>query len=149
MTAVQPAVPPKSAVVDASIQTADGRVRTYHLYVPSGVQSGAITATLPLLVALHGGLGNGKQFERTSGFDGIAEANNFLVVYPDGVGTGWACHLGGVGVSVPGWRGMSIAHRFITSSRTAVRHPVSRQSAARLYRYPARRALARGENPAR
>ncbi len=56
--------------------------------MPSGVQSGAITATLPLLVALHGGLGNGKQFERTSGFDGIAEANNFLVVYPDGVGTG-------------------------------------------------------------
>ena len=82
--AVRSAVPPKSAVVDASIQTADGRVRAYHLYVPSG----AITATLPLLVALHGAPGNEKQFEWTSRFDGIAEANNFLVVYTDGVGTG-------------------------------------------------------------
>ncbi len=43
---------------------------------------------VPLLVALHGGTGSGPQFEGTSGYDGLAEANGFLVVYPDGVGSG-------------------------------------------------------------
>lgn len=36
------------------------------------------------MVALHGGLGSGQQFEQNSGFDGIAEANGFIVVYPNG-----------------------------------------------------------------
>ena len=39
---------------------------------------------MPLLVALHGGLGSGSQFEQNSGFDGLAEANTFIVVYPNG-----------------------------------------------------------------
>jgi polyhydroxybutyrate depolymerase len=39
---------------------------------------------VPLLVALHGGLGSGPQFEQNSGFDGLAEANRFIVVYPNG-----------------------------------------------------------------
>jgi len=43
---------------------------------------------VPVLLAFHGGTGWGKQFERNSGFDELAEANGFLVVYPDGVGTG-------------------------------------------------------------
>jgi polyhydroxybutyrate depolymerase len=43
---------------------------------------------VPLLVALHGGTGWGTQFERNSGFDGLAEANGFIVVYPDGIGAG-------------------------------------------------------------
>jgi len=37
-----------------------------------------------LLIALHGGLGWSEQFESNSGFDGLAEANQFIVVYPDG-----------------------------------------------------------------
>jgi polyhydroxybutyrate depolymerase len=31
-------------------------------------------------------MGSGTQFRRTSGLDGLAESNRFLVVYPDGVG---------------------------------------------------------------
>ena len=39
---------------------------------------------VPLLVALHGRGGSAKGFENHSGFDALAEANKFLVVYPDG-----------------------------------------------------------------
>lgn len=77
----RPAVDPAASVRSGSITTADGRVRTYRLYVPA---SAAGTDRLPLLVALHGGLGWGAQFEANSGFDGLAESNRFIVVYPDG-----------------------------------------------------------------
>lgn len=81
---VAPAVPAIGATVDGSILTADGRTRTYHVYVPRQLPSGPV----PLLFAFHGGTGWGKQFQRNSGLDGLAEANGFLVVFPDGVGAG-------------------------------------------------------------
>ena len=65
------------------LRTADGRDRHYRLYVPSSVVPGK---RLPLLLALHGGLGSSEQFETNSGFDGLAESNRFVVVYPDGIG---------------------------------------------------------------
>ena len=43
---------------------------------------------VPLVIGLHGGIGSGVQFADNSRFDKLAEANGFLVVYPDGVGTG-------------------------------------------------------------
>ena len=64
-----------------SVTTPDGRTRTYRLVVPSSHARPA-----PLLVALHGGLGSGAQFARSSGFDALASANSFIVAYPDGVG---------------------------------------------------------------
>lgn len=78
---VRAAVEPVGAVADRSLKTPDGRTRTYHVYVPRDLPDGA---DVPLLVALHGGFGNGNQFRRTSGFDGLAEANGFIVVFPDG-----------------------------------------------------------------
>ncbi len=59
-------------------------MRTDHLYVPSNLPDGPV----PLLVALHGGTGWGEQFQWQSGFDGLAQANGFLVVFPDDVGLG-------------------------------------------------------------
>ena len=89
-TAVQvhPAVTPTSKTTGGTLRTPDGRVRTFHVSVPSTIEPGRSQPRVPLLVALHGGLGSGQQFERTSGFDGLAEANRFIVVYPDGVGVG-------------------------------------------------------------
>lgn len=78
-TIARPAVP---AV--GSIDTPDGRTRTYRTYVPAGVG----TAEVPLVIALHGGTGSGRQFERSSGLDAQADQYGFVVVYPDGVGTG-------------------------------------------------------------
>lgn len=76
-----PAVEPLGTVTKSSLSTPDGRVRTYRLYVPRSVGA---QDRVPLLVALHGGLGWGEQFAANSGFDGLAESNRFIVVYPDG-----------------------------------------------------------------
>lgn len=70
--------------IDQHLRTPDGRDRTYHLHVPSELPTGPV----PLLIALHGGMGSGVQFEQNSGFDDIAEREGFLVVYPDGLGVG-------------------------------------------------------------
>lgn len=76
--------------VDETITTPDGRVRTYHVYVPGSI---ANAGPVPLLLALHGGGGSGAQFERNSGFDALADASRFIVVYPDGIQIGGASIL--------------------------------------------------------
>lgn len=76
-------VPAIGSVTDGTLRTADGRTRRYRLYVPSSLAAGQ---PAPLLVALHGGLGSSAQFAANSGFDELAEANGFIVVYPDGIG---------------------------------------------------------------
>jgi polyhydroxybutyrate depolymerase len=75
------AVDPQGTVREVTTTTPDGRVRRYRTYVPASLVPGT---KVPLLVALHGGLGWGEQFETNSGFDGLAESNQFIVVYPDG-----------------------------------------------------------------
>ena len=61
--------------------TVAGRERTYRLYVPRALPSGAV----PLFIGLHGGTGWGDQFARTNHIEGLAESNGFIVVHPDGV----------------------------------------------------------------
>lgn len=61
----------------------DGRTRTYRVHIPPALPSGPV----PLVVALHGGTGSGQQFQASSGFDAVAAARGFIVVYPDGVAT--------------------------------------------------------------
>ncbi len=77
----RPAVDPIGTVMEGTLRTPDGLTRRYRLYVPSSLPAGE---RVPLLIALHGGTGWGAQFESNSGFDGLAESNHFLVVYPDG-----------------------------------------------------------------
>ena len=77
-----PAVEPVGTSTVVAITTDDGRERTYHLVVPSRRPDGPV----PLVLALHGGLGSGRQLEAGIGLDGVAEANGFLVAYPDGIG---------------------------------------------------------------
>lgn len=67
--------------VTQTLTTPDGQTRSYHLHVPRTLDT---TGAAPLLVALHGGFGSGTQFEASSGFDDLADANGFVVVYPDG-----------------------------------------------------------------
>ncbi len=74
---------PAGAVSEGTMRTADGRVRHYRLFVPRNLP---VDSPVPLLVALHGGLGTSAQFAKNSGFDGLAESNGFIVVYPDGIG---------------------------------------------------------------
>ncbi|MFZ4515717.1 MAG: alpha/beta hydrolase family esterase [Acidimicrobiia bacterium] len=67
----------------ATARTDDARTRHYRTYVPAALPA---SGQVPLLIALHGGLGSSEQFETNSGFNGLAESNGFIVVYPDGIG---------------------------------------------------------------
>lgn len=77
--AVHRATPATGRHLSGSIEVG-GATRTYRLYVPAHLPSRPV----PLLVALHGGLGSGAQFESQTGFDGLAQANGFIVAYPNG-----------------------------------------------------------------
>jgi len=78
-----PAVKPVGQAVQGSLEVGGVR-RSYRVYLPSRLTP---YHAVPLLLALHGGGGSGAQFERDSGFDGLAEADHFIVVYPDGTPT--------------------------------------------------------------
>ncbi len=62
----------------------NGVERQYLIYVPTTYSS---EHPVPLLLALHGGSGNAKQFEDETGFNQIAQREGFIVVYPDGLGS--------------------------------------------------------------
>ncbi|MBN1967357.1 MAG: prolyl oligopeptidase family serine peptidase [Anaerolineae bacterium] len=66
----------------------DGLTRTYRLYVPANHDA---AQPVPLLFALHGGGGNSRSMERLTegGFNRLADAHDFLVVYPDGLNQAW------------------------------------------------------------
>lgn len=64
----------------------DGQARTYALYVPASAREGKPAA---LVIALHGGLGQGKSMAALSGFSQLADREGFLVAYPDGLRRHW------------------------------------------------------------
>lgn len=76
---------PSGRTVAGSI-TVDGRVRTYLLHIPP---QGDSPRPMPLVLAFHGGGGQGPGMERLTRFDAIADREGFLVAYPDGVKRGW------------------------------------------------------------
>jgi polyhydroxybutyrate depolymerase len=81
-TKPNPAVSPIGETLLRTVEGPDGRERTYRLYVPTSLPT---DRPVPLLIALHGGTGTGVQFARNSELDGIAEANGFIVAFPDGI----------------------------------------------------------------
>ncbi|HET8880766.1 MAG TPA: PHB depolymerase family esterase, partial [Solimonas sp.] len=62
-----------------------GVERHYVVHKPDGIGNRAV----PLVVALHGGVGTGKIMEEQTGLDAVADQHGFIVVYPDGVGRAW------------------------------------------------------------
>ncbi|WP_282707016.1 alpha/beta hydrolase family esterase [Sinimarinibacterium sp. CAU 1509] len=69
----------------STLSTADG-VRSYRIFIPPGYSA---QRPMPLVVALHGGLGSGEIMAEQTGFNRVAEARGFLVAYPDGIGRTW------------------------------------------------------------
>lgn len=61
----------------------DGQRRTYHVHTPKSYTG---KTPLALVLAFHGGGGNGRNMEQMSGFSGKADRENFIVVYPNGLG---------------------------------------------------------------
>ena len=75
---------PQAALRFGSMQV-DGFTRVYRAYVPPSLPNRPV----PLLVALHGGQQYGDAMEQLTGFDSLAEADQFIVVYPNGHGQTW------------------------------------------------------------
>lgn len=66
----------------------DGRVRTYLVHLPKKYIS---QNNYPLVIALHGGGGTAKSFNRSTRgrFNDLADEENFILVYPQGVKRSW------------------------------------------------------------
>lgn len=75
-----------------------GLTRTYTLHAPAGV-----THPQALVVNLHGGGSTGRTQATLTHYDAVADANGFVVVYPDGIDKNWA---DGRGASEPDRRGV-------------------------------------------
>src|SRR6266567_6640825 len=66
------------------VLTIDGVKRTYRLHVPVGYDA---AKPWPLVFVLHGMGGNGKGMEALTGMSAKADAEHFIAVYPDAIGS--------------------------------------------------------------
>ncbi|MDP8224324.1 MAG: PHB depolymerase family esterase [Candidatus Lernaella stagnicola] len=69
-------------MIDGSFSHA-GRTRQYRLVIPPAYDG---KTALPLVMVFHGGGGNARRAEQTTGFSQKAIREGFFVVYPEGVG---------------------------------------------------------------
>jgi polyhydroxybutyrate depolymerase len=63
-----------------------GLQRTYNVHISDAYDKNKPT---PLVIVLHGGGGNGQGMIKLTGFNAVADENNFIVVYPDGFEKHW------------------------------------------------------------
>jgi polyhydroxybutyrate depolymerase len=64
----------------------DGVYRNYILHLPAGYTS---SGTYPLVLNLHGYTSYASEEELYTGMDASADANNYIVVYPNGIANYW------------------------------------------------------------
>jgi polyhydroxybutyrate depolymerase len=62
------------------------RKRTYHLHIPKGYDG---SRPLPLVVVLHGAIGNSSTVRWDSRMSAQSDLDRFFVVYPNGIDTTW------------------------------------------------------------
>lgn len=72
---------------DTGTITIDGRKRTYEVHVPKPYDA---SRAVPLVLVLHGRLGNGHGTAGLTHFDSVSDVHGFLVVYPDGLHRSWS-----------------------------------------------------------
>lgn len=80
-----PGVPTNRPGSHAETITVGNVERTFSTYVPAGLGAGPV----PMVVMLHGGFGSARQAESAYGWDAMADAHRFIVVYPNGIGRSW------------------------------------------------------------
>ena len=71
----------------------DGEERNFIYYVPSSWDA---SQDYPLLIVLHGLTQSGNGIMNITGFNEIADANNVVVCYPDGLNASWNADLNNV-----------------------------------------------------
>ncbi len=69
-----------------SLNTADGRTRTYLIHIPTGYTAGK---TYPLVFLFHGGGKMGTRILQYTQFDKKADDKGFIVVAPEGIKHNW------------------------------------------------------------
>ncbi len=90
-TEAQPTEAPPTSPTTATLVPGDhglqlvhaGRVRSYTLHVPTGLDAGR---PLAMVLAFHGGLGTAAYMPALTGFSRTADREGFLVAYPNGSG---------------------------------------------------------------
>ena len=65
--------------------TSGGRTRSFVFHAPGT----SVAQNLPLLFVFHGDNGTGAAIKSYTGFDAVADAQNFIVVYPNADTEGW------------------------------------------------------------
>lgn len=85
-TSLAAAPPSLKGTISLNAGTIGGHERRYAVYVPPNLMPGA-----PLVIVLHGGGGDGPYMRMSTGFefDMLADANGFVVVYPNGIDSAW------------------------------------------------------------
>jgi polyhydroxybutyrate depolymerase len=68
--------------VPTDIRTGGFR-RDYHIHIPPGYDG---RQKLPMVVVIHGAFDTAKGMEKFSGFSTLADRENFIVLYPNGIG---------------------------------------------------------------
>lgn len=63
-----------------------GENRSYRLYLPKDYDE---STSYPMVLALHGRYGKGKQLEKSSLFNPLADQYGIIIVYPDGYKKSW------------------------------------------------------------
>jgi len=66
--------------------TYEGEKRKFRIYFPESYNKNELH---PVVIALHGRFGRGKQMEKSSLFNPVADENNVIMVYPDGYKKSW------------------------------------------------------------
>src|SRR5687767_8339572 len=81
-----PELPKLSAAVQRDSLRVGAQQRRYVFYLPA-----KLTPHPPLLLALHGSMGNARQMRRASAyrFEQLADEYGFIVVYPEGYEGHW------------------------------------------------------------
>ena len=73
---------PRTYRVPTDIRTGDFK-RDYLVHLPPGYDG---RQKLPMVVVVHGAFDTGKGMEKFSGFSALADRENFIVLYPNGIG---------------------------------------------------------------
>jgi poly(3-hydroxybutyrate) depolymerase len=86
---VKPSASPKDIVVSLKVKQKDRRA-----VVANASSDGT---KRPAVIVLHGGMGNAQVMRTNSGFDSVAKANDFMVVYAEGTDFGGGRHAWNTG----------------------------------------------------
>ena len=69
--------------------TLDGLERSYLVHVPPQALARDRTQATPIVIALHSGGGRARAFSSFTGFNKLADADGFIVAYPEGIEGNW------------------------------------------------------------